>query len=183
MSFKTQTNKLLAGGRGLAARKLIRAELRSGPADHWLMVKMAQSYAIEDELRLALRWVERAIELEPRCPTAMWNLAGILFRLRRDRESERVLRVMIARGTGGVTRAKKACRQSLRWARGQMANCQLLLSWILADRKDLRGARRAVRCYLKARAAGAPSAYRVTEGRAQLKKVEQALALAIGARR
>ena len=87
MRVQTEINRHLKRGRGDLARNVIRRELRQTPQDHWLMKKMAQAYAVDGRLWNALRWSGRALTLEPDCPIACWDRAGILFMLGRDADA------------------------------------------------------------------------------------------------
>ena len=72
-----------------AARRAIRAELRSDPENHWLLTRLGLTYYEEKDYKQALEWSRRAVGEAPNCPLVLWDYAGTLQMLGlRPRRSE-----------------------------------------------------------------------------------------------
>jgi tetratricopeptide (TPR) repeat protein len=91
---KTKSAKSRTGSRGDAAaaieraldaknwsraRALLHEELVFAPADHWLWMHLSLAYYEDRQYEKALLCSKRALELEPRCPLALWHYAGCLY--------------------------------------------------------------------------------------------------------
>ena len=61
------------------ARVLINEELIFQPTDHWFWMTLGLTYYEEKEYTKALKCSERAVQLAPDCPLALWHYAGSLF--------------------------------------------------------------------------------------------------------
>jgi len=61
-----------------AARFLIHEELVFDPMSHWLWMTLGLAYYEDREYEKSLACSKRAVELEPRCPLALWHFAGSL---------------------------------------------------------------------------------------------------------
>src|SRR5881628_249560 len=98
MSKLNPVEALIRGGRWRAARKAIRAELKHTPEHHWLLTRLGTTYYEERKYVTALRYVERALRMVPKCPLVLWDYAGSLQMLGRHREAMSVYSRLIRRG-------------------------------------------------------------------------------------
>lgn len=74
-----QIEKLLEAKRWKSARSLLHEELVFDPTSHWLWMHLGLTYYEDKEYETALVCSKRAVELEPRCPLALWHYAGSLY--------------------------------------------------------------------------------------------------------
>jgi tetratricopeptide (TPR) repeat protein len=61
------------------ANALIHEELVYEPTDHWLWLHLGLTYYEQKDYEKALSCSEWAVQLQSRCPLALWHLAGALF--------------------------------------------------------------------------------------------------------
>ena len=80
------------------ARRLIKAELKSSPKDHWLMSRLALTYYEQRNYKQSLHWGVMALQEAPYCPLAIWGYAGTLEMLGRHRESLALYRWLLSWG-------------------------------------------------------------------------------------
>ena len=71
----------------IAARKLIREELKRDPKDHWLLGRLALTYYEQRKYDRALHWNLKALQEAPYCPLLIWDYAGTLAMLDRNNEA------------------------------------------------------------------------------------------------
>lgn len=152
------------------ARRLIRADLRREPENHWLLARLSLSYYEEFDYRRALTLAQQALDLAPRCPLARWELAGALEMLGRLRSAARGYRMILRPGIESVARGP--CGEGRGWARALVADC-----WYRLARCELKQGRRAaaVRCYrrhLALRGPGCRSIYPIGDVRRELRDLD-----------
>lgn len=109
-----------------AARRAIRQGLRADPDDHWLLTRLSLTYYEERKYGKAVQHSKRALEIERRCPLALWDYAGALQMLGRHREAIKVFRKLIRRGARRI--AYGLCGEGLAWANGLVADCWYRIS-------------------------------------------------------
>src|SRR3569833_2186370 len=71
----------------VAARNLIKAELKRHPKDHWLLGRLALTYYEQRKYKQALHWDVIALREAPYCPLLIWGYAGTLALLDRNHEA------------------------------------------------------------------------------------------------
>jgi tetratricopeptide (TPR) repeat protein len=103
------------------ARRLIRARLKKEPDNHWLLTRLGLTHYEERAYRTSLSYERKALKLAPYCPLALWDYAGSLQMLGRDRMALRVYRRLISRGVEEI--AHGDCGEGRGWARGLIADC------------------------------------------------------------
>jgi tetratricopeptide (TPR) repeat protein len=64
----SKIERLLDAEEWSAARRAIRAELRSDPKNHWLLTRLGLTYYEEKDYRHALECERRALAEAPHCP-------------------------------------------------------------------------------------------------------------------
>src|SRR5262245_20839579 len=116
-----EIEKLIAAENWKAARTLIRVALRKKPDSHWLLTRLGLTYYEAYKYEKALFYTERALELTPNCPLALWDYAGDLDMLGRTREAIYIYKKLVKRGVEGI--AYGDCGEGLAWARGLVADC------------------------------------------------------------
>jgi len=149
-------DSLLDQGEYSTARKLLRQRLKEAPGDHWLMAKMASTFASEGRHRDGLRWVRRALRLEPKCPIALWHLAYIYEGRRHYVGAVRVMKGLVSRPIRAYV-ASGPCAQSERWARDFVTDCYMMLAWVEQCRHRHNQAADAYRKHMSRRLKGSRS--------------------------
>ena len=139
------------------ARKLIRAALRTEPDSHWLLTRLSLTYYEERSYQRSLDLSMRALALAPSCPLALWDAAGSLDMLSREREAVSMYRSLIRRGVSQI--AFGPCGEGLAWSRGLVADCwyRIAVCYQRVGRRKL--SQRAIQQHLAMRGPGCQSAY------------------------
>ena len=153
------------------ARKLLRAELRRDPMNHWLLTRLSLTHYEQQNYRRALGYSERAYELAPRCPLVLWDHAGDLDMLGREAEAVAIYKRLIKRGAKSTATGR--CGEGLAWSRGLVADCWYRLAQCYRKLGKRSYAEHAFRKHLRMRGPGCRSIYEAAEVRAQLRKLQQ----------
>ncbi len=148
------------------ARRRIRAELRTSPASHWLLSRLALTYYEQRNYRMALETEHRAFAIAPHCPLSLWGLAGANHMLGHRAEATTLYTRLIRRGVDRL--AHGPCGEGLRWARGLVADCWYRLGVIRESQRDFGGAIAAFRLHLERRQRGS-SIYSASDVREELR--------------
>jgi tetratricopeptide (TPR) repeat protein len=155
------------------ARQLVRAALRAEPDSHWLLARLSLTYYEEFDYERALIIVKRAYDIAPGCPLVLWELAGTLDMLGREREAISIYRRLIGRGVESVAFGK--CGEGLSRARGLIADCWYRLAHC---ERNLGHGTQAIQCYqrhIASRGPGCHSIYLLRNVRKELQKQVTAL--------
>jgi tetratricopeptide (TPR) repeat protein len=104
----------------IGARKLIEAEQRREPGNHWLLTRLSLTYYEQRQYAKALELTTQALKLAPSCPLVLWDHAGTLEMLGRTNEALTIFQRLIERGVDHV--ANDPCGEGLAWARGLVAD-------------------------------------------------------------
>src|SRR5947209_3165974 len=78
------------------ARALLHEELVLAPTDHWVWMHLSLAYYEDRHYEKALACSKRAIELEPRCPLALWHYAGCLYMSGQEDAARNVWTVLLS---------------------------------------------------------------------------------------
>ncbi|MGO9775652.1 MAG: tetratricopeptide repeat protein [Terracidiphilus sp.] len=116
------------------ARRLIKAELRSDPKDHWLMSRLALTYYEQKKYKQALYWDAMALQVSPNCPLAIWGYAGTLEMLGRQGESLALFRWLLSWGEEEL--AYGECGEGIRKARSLIADCHYRIAHIWEEKRQ-----------------------------------------------
>lgn len=155
------------------ARKLIKAELRRKPKDHWLMSRLALTYYEQQKYGQALLWEERALREAPYCPLTIWGYAGTLEMLGHLRESLLLYRRLLSRGEDDL--AYGECGEGIQRARSLVADCHYRIACIWEKKRQWKRAAAEFERYLGLRKAGYGSIYRIQDVKARLARVSEQL--------
>jgi tetratricopeptide (TPR) repeat protein len=170
MSGKTEPiEALIEQEKWAEARRAIREELKDDPTNHWLLTRLSTTYYEERDYEEALRWVEKAREIAPDCPLVLWDYAGTLDMLGREREAIAVYRSVLQRGVEAI--AEGECGEGAEWARGLLTDCVYRAGRCFEDLKDRRKAADLYVIFLNLVDLGAPSIYPREEALARLRKL------------
>ena len=134
---------------------------REQPSSHWLLTRLSLTYYEERKYALALRHVQRAAELAPRCPLVLWDWAGTLQMLGRHEDALRVYKRLVARGVEEI--AEGPCGEGRAWARGLVADAYYRMSQCYEAEGRTRAAENALVQHLDMRGPGCRSIYPLEE--------------------
>ncbi len=152
-----------------AARRAIRAELRSDPKNHWLLTRLGLTYYEEKDYKQALEWSRRAVGEAPNCPLVLWDYAGSLQMLGLGQDALKIYRRLIRRGIREI--ALDDCGEGLAWARGLVADCHFRMAGCYrALRRPAMGIR-SLTSHLTLRGPGCRSIYPLPMVRKELQKL------------
>lgn len=154
-------------------RAVLKEDLRQDPDDHWLLTRIGLTYYEQRNYKEALTYSEKAIELEPACPLALWDYAGTLDMLGRDEEAVRLWEGLLERGVEAI--AHGDCGEGVRWARSLLNDCRYRIARIANEHQDLIRARTYYEDHLKNRRAGQYSVYTRVDVQRRLRDVLQHL--------
>ena len=112
---------LIESEKWASARKLILSELKKDPKNHWLLTRLSTTYYEERNYKKALQISRKASAIDPKCPLVLWDLAGTLDMLGREKEAIKIYRNLIRRGVDSI--AFGECGEGLARARGLIADC------------------------------------------------------------
>lgn len=147
----------IAAGDWPRARRLVRAALRRKPQSHWLITRLALTYYEQRRYEEALRLERRALRLAPSCPLVLWDYAGTLQMLDRDREAIRIYRKLVERGVDRL--ALGPCGEGRARSRGLIADSHYRIFRSYAALGKRRAAIHAARTHLSLRGPGCHSIY------------------------
>jgi hypothetical protein len=147
----------------VGARRVIRAELRLSPKDHWLMSRLALTYYEQRKYQKALFWDAMALQEAPYCPLAIWGYAGSLDMLGRNRESLLLYRWLLSWGEQHLAHGE--CGEGIRWARSLVTDCHHRIARIWEERRQWKKALAEYETYLTRRADRCGSIYSLRDVR------------------
>lgn len=135
-ALSEKINRLFAEEKWADARALIEREMKrpGNDDDHWLLARLATTYYEQRQYDEALRHLESARKLAPRCPLVLWEYAGILDALKRFDEAIDVYVSLIRRGAPTI--AKDECGEGLEWAIGLLTDCLFRVGVCLKHKKE-----------------------------------------------
>ncbi len=134
--------KLIQEERWVDARRVIEELLNKDHEDHWLLARLSTTYYEMGDYEKALELADKALQIAPDCPLALWDRAGALDMLCREREALDVYENLLSRGLESI--AEEECGEGEEWAAGLMADCVFRIATIAQDIGDKE---RAVRIY------------------------------------
>lgn len=149
----------------VGSRRLIKAELRQDPKDHWLLSHLALTYYEQRKYETALYWDIMALQEAPYCPLAIWGYAGTLDMLGRQDESLALYRWLLRRGEEEL--AYGECGEGIRRARSLIADCYYRIARIWEDKRQWKRATAEYERYLSTRKDGYGSIYPIRDARAR----------------
>lgn len=143
------------------ARTLIRQWLRVKPNDHWLLTRLGLTYYEQKQYKRALLYSLKALQIEPYCPLSIWDYAGTLAMLGRQKEALSIYRWLISWGEDRL--AYGQCGEGIQAARSLIADCFYRIAGILEEQGQRKRAVAALREHLSRRTRGTRSIYPLSE--------------------
>ena len=145
------------------ARALIKNDLRRTPDSHWLLTRLGLTYYEQRQYKRALHYSAKALDIAPLCPLVLWDYAGCLAMLDRNKAALSVYRRIVRRGVKRL--ANGVCGEGKVWARSMVVDCYYRMAICHKNRRDGKQAAIAYRKHLALRAAGYRSYYSIEEVR------------------
>lgn len=149
----------------VAARKLIKAELKLDPKDHWLLGRLALTYYEQRKYKQALHWDVMALQEAPYCPLLIWGYAGTLAMLDRNDKALLLYRWLLEWGEERL--AYGECGEGIRWARALIADCHYRVACIWDEKRQWKRSAAEFEKYLALRRTGYGSIYSLREVKSQ----------------
>ena len=154
-------------------RAVLKEDLRQDPDDHWLLTRISLTYYEQRNYKEALAYSEKAIELDPACPLALWDYAGTLDMLGRDEEAVEIWEGLLERGVESIAHGE--CGEGIGWARSLLNDCRYRIARIANEHQNLIRARTYYEEHLKNRRSGQYSVYTRADAQRRLRDVLQRL--------
>lgn len=104
-----------------SARRSLREELAAEPDHHWILTRIGNTYYQEGKNRLALKYIRKALGIQPKCPLVQWDYACVLSEVGKDKEALRIFEKLIRRGANRI--AEDECGEGLSWAKSLILDC------------------------------------------------------------
>lgn len=134
-----KAKKLFDRERWTESRRLFRAELRSRPADHWLLTRVAMTYYEQHQYSAALKFARRARQLAPWCPLVKWDLATICWMNDRDKEAVKLWKEIAASPIKKL--AYGQCGEGVAWASSLVNDARFRLAQSFRTQRQFKRAR------------------------------------------
>lgn len=161
--------KAIEADNWVAARKLIKAELKRDPKDHWLLGRLALTYYEQRKYERALYWDVMALQEAPYRPFLIWGHAGTLAMLDRIDEALLLFRWLLSWGEERLAHGK--CGEGIRRARALIADCHYRIACIWHEKRQWKRSVAEFEKYLDMRRTGCGSIYSLREVKAQYAEV------------
>ena len=153
----------------VVARKLIKAELKSNPKDHWLLGRLGLTYYEQRKYDHALYWTATALQEAPYCPLLIWDYACALAMLERNDEALSLYRWLLSWGQVGL--AYGECGEGIQRARALIADCHYRIACIWDEKRQWKRSSTEFEKYLELRRNGHGSIYSLREVKRQYAEV------------
>ncbi len=153
------------------ARALLLGELRLHPDSHWLLTTIGSTCYEQKNYEVALEYDLKAIGLAPTCPLVLWNYAGTLDMLEREKEALRIYRSLLRKGVRRIAHGQ--CGEGIRVAKRLVTDVHYRMAGCYRDlgRRDL--AMKHIRAHIARRRQRWSSIYTMREARRRLDQIEK----------
>jgi tetratricopeptide (TPR) repeat protein len=138
-------------------RKLILKLMKNNPDDHWLLARLSDTYFEERNYSKALEYIDKALNIAPRCPLVLWDYAETLDMLERNKEAMQIYKKLIRRGVNNI--AYSECGEGIRWSRSIINDCYYRIGLIYGDISKWKLASKYIKLHIANRNRNCPSIY------------------------
>ncbi len=118
-----------------AARSAIEKFLEKEPDDHWLWSRLSAVKYEQRDYQGALQAAEKALEIVPDCPLALWSYAGAQEMLGETAKAKELYLQLLKRGLEQLRNPDEdanECWEGPDWTSGLMADCVFRIAGCLA---------------------------------------------------
>jgi len=151
------------------ARTLILEKLTTESQSHWLWTRLSLTYYEQYDYETALKYSEIARKISPKCPLVLWDYAGALEMLQRNRPALRTYQKLIGRGIDSI--AFDECGEGIRWARSLIADSHYRAAHCCRKTGKIDDARNHFESHMALRGPGCRSIYNLNEVRGEIAKL------------
>jgi tetratricopeptide (TPR) repeat protein len=128
--LKKSSNDLILDGKNDEAIALLRKELKQWPDSHWHWGQLSSAYHEKRKYKLALRYAEKAVALQPKCPLTLWYCACVLctFDVVHILRAYEIYRNLLKKGISGLDKLK-CCNEGHEYNLGLLNDCRFGVGW------------------------------------------------------
>jgi len=148
------------------AIKLAKSLLKHSPKNHWLLTNISSSYYEARQYATALRYAEKALKIAPACPLVLWDYAGSLDMLEREREAIRIWEKLLNRSIKSM--AFGLCGEGMKWTESLLNDCRYSIGNSYANLGKKKLAIKYLKAHLEFRRPGLTSLYTQKEIKKEL---------------
>ena len=124
--IETRIESLIAERKWESAQKAVEKQLGKEPDDHWLWSRLSGVKYERQDYRGALDAAEKALNIVPDCPLALWSRAGALDMLGRTKEAGKIYIQLTRRGLEELNDPDEDandCWEGADWTRCLVVDC------------------------------------------------------------
>lgn len=150
---------------------ILRLLLKREPDSAWLWSRLSSALHEQRRYKEALRASSKAFQMAPDDPLFMWDHAGALVSLGRQREAAVIYRRLIRKGP--VRAGTVDCGEGVKWARSLINDARFRLAECYRELGDSALAGRWYEEFIKHQQAGARGETTIRDARRQLKSLDK----------
>jgi tetratricopeptide (TPR) repeat protein len=162
-------NELYRQEKWAEVRAFILELLKEEPNSHWLLTRLSSTYYEEKMYDKALEYVKQAIKIAPHCPLVLWDYAGTLDMLKREKEALQVFKRLLRKDVNMLAHGE--CGEGLRWARSLVNDCRYWVGLIYASLGKYYLAKKYIQSHINNRSRNCTSIYNLREIKKDLSKI------------
>src|ERR1700734_3574894 len=102
--------------------KLLKAELKIDPHDHWVLTELGTAYYEKRQYKKALSYAKRALAEASWCPKVLWDYAGTISALGQKKKAIIVWKSLLERGVKKI--ANGECGEGLALTKMLLNDCR-----------------------------------------------------------
>jgi tetratricopeptide (TPR) repeat protein len=162
-------NKALAEENWQEARKILLAELKNDPDNHWLLARLSSVYYEEKNYGDALKYIVRAKKLMPACPLVQWDLAGTLLATGQVQNALEIYEGLLRKGPTRLI--NNPCSEGKEWAVSLLVDCFFCIGLCYQELENIDKSRIAFNSFLQLRSAARDGVYSVEDAANRLRSL------------
>ncbi len=143
------------------AIRLGKSLLKSSPKDHWLLTNISTSYYEARQYDTALLFSKKALKIAPACPLVLWDYAGSLDMLEREKEAIKIWEKLLRKSV--KTLAFGDCGEGIQWTESMLNDCRYRIGNSYANLGKKKLAIKYLKAHLEFRRPGLTSLYNQKE--------------------
>jgi hypothetical protein len=145
------------------AREILIKYLTIEPNNHWILTRISSTYYEEFNYMKALEFAQKAYKVSPNCPLVLWDLAGALDMVNKEKEAIDIWSSLINKGE--LALAFEECGEGLRSARAFINDSRYRIGLSYKDLEENNKAKKYIKIHLENRQRGQFSRYSLKEVR------------------
>lgn len=153
-----------------SAKEVIEKELEQRPHDHWWLARLSIVYYEQFQYHTSLEIIEKAYNICPTCPLILWDYAGTLDMIGREKEAISIWRALIRKGVERI--AYDECGEGRRWAQSLLNDCFYRVANTYCRLGKGKQALQYIQQHIAQRRSGISSLYSMREARKKEKEIQ-----------